>query len=542
MQRLDYLPPDYGLLLGSSAALTRDAPMRLSGAGWRTDPVSGHVFGLAPVPLTRLRYGRGFDPKAPWARSSFQWAARVAAAQAADREAFALWADLLSDWAGSNPPGRGINWLSPMECARRAMSLILASSFWWQHLVADQGLCDWLAGLLLMHAGFVAANPEVRPGGLTTNHTSANHCGLLACASAIPHYRLSAEWKARAADGLEGCIARQARWDGMSFEGSVPYHFYALDIFAHGALLMKKAGIDPSRRYLDLLGGMFRFLFDVADSRGGIPQLGDDDSGEWVTPRCAYMPAMMTTLHRAIFGSAPAPRAAASSRPVSGVASLRTGGVEAVLAAIPVGQDGLGGHNHEDLLQLCLTIRGNPVLIDPGSGSYNRDLAARSLLRSMESHNGPVPDGAPHYYSFPVGAPFDLAGAARFETFLEASAKAGGAAAGARIEIGGRTISRSVTVTEGSVEVSDSASSGGVTVRLTLDPRWTIGPGGANNIRLFSEGEELEIETDASFRIERGPCSPKYDTVVETAVLSMHSRTPGGLKFRIGPWVPGRQR
>jgi hypothetical protein len=544
LQRLDYLPSDYLMLLGSTAPLTRAGPVVQSGSGWRKDTVSGRLYSNAPTPFIKLRYGRGTDPKVPWENSSFRWAVRLAASRQGDSSAFEKWADLVGDWARNNPPGMGINWLSPMECSRRAVNLALAASLWWQQLVGDDGLNKWLARTILAHAELVSRNPEARPGGLTTNHTSANYCGLLTCAAAIPGYAESANWVAQAAVGLEACVERQVRRDGMTFEGSIPYHFYVLDIFAHASLLLRKVGFPPSERYLDLLRGQFRFLFDVMDSRGNLPQIGDDDSGEWITPRCAYMPAMMASLYRAIFGALPGSRPAATARSESGVTSLKRGDLEALVAACPPGQEGLGGHNHEDILQLCFSYRGMPVLIDPGSGSYSRDLARRSLLRSMLSHNGPVPDGADHYYTFPSRAPFDLVASKEISTRIEAREKAGRTGAVAKAELEGRALFRTVTLTRSAVEVSDhmlagNDRTGGFTVRLTLDPRWMVSSMAGDRLKLSTESCDLEFEASVPVTVENGLCSPRYDSVVETSVLCLHADSPRGILFRFGS-EPGR--
>jgi hypothetical protein len=545
MKRLDYLPADYVTLLGSTSRLPQSRHSPLSGRAWTIDPVSGYRYPDLPYPLIKLVYGRGSDPKAAWEGSSFTWSPRAASAAPGDAVAFGAWADLVADWAGNNPPGMGIQWLSPMECSRRAASLALASSFWWPFILEDEGLNSWLARILVEHGEFASRNPEIKPGGLTTNHTTANYCGLLTCALAVPGHAGSAAWIEQAAAGLESCMSRQVRHDGGSFEGSIPYSFYVLDIFAHAALLLRAAGVPPSAGYIERLGGLFQFVFDAFDSRGNLPQVGDDDSGEWVTPRCAYAPAMLGSLFASVFGAGPGPRPSARVRSESGVATLRRGGFEALVAACPIGQEGLGGHNHEDLLQLCVSFEGIPLVIDPGTGSYSRDLERRSLFRSMGLHNGPVPDGAGHYYGFPKGAPFDLSTASEFGTTMEVRDRGGRTGAVAKVEIGGRSVVRTVVLTQDSAEVSDfiavdGARSGGFSVRLTLDPRWEAKGGcGGNRLILAREGAELHFEASVPLVVERGPCSPRYDTENETNILSMHASSPEGIMFRFGRG-PGR--
>jgi len=55
-----------------------------------------------------------------------------------------------------------------------------------------------------------------------------------------------------------------------------------------------------------------------------------------------------------------------------------------------------GGHAHADALSLVLGVRGEPVFIDPGTGSYTTDPAARDRFRSSRMHNTLLLDGREH--------------------------------------------------------------------------------------------------------------------------------------------------
>jgi len=55
----------------------------------------------------------------------------------------------------------------------------------------------------------------------------------------------------------------------------------------------------------------------------------------------------------------------------------------------PIGQDGLGGHDHRDQLAIELWIDGVPWFRDPGSVTYTRDPELRNAYRSALAHVGP---------------------------------------------------------------------------------------------------------------------------------------------------------
>lgn len=56
----------------------------------------------------------------------------------------------------------------------------------------------------------------------------------------------------------------------------------------------------------------------------------------------------------------------------------------------PVGQEGLGGHDHRDQLAIELWVDGVPWFRDPGSANYTRDPDLRNAYRSVGAHAGPA--------------------------------------------------------------------------------------------------------------------------------------------------------
>ena len=71
----------------------------------------------------------------------------------------------------------------------------------------------------------------------------------------------------------------------------------------------------------------------------------------------------------------------------SGLYIMRHGGFYLAVDAGGTGQDGAGGHAHNDTLSLTLSAHGQPLLIDPGSYVYTADRALRDAFRSTAYHN-----------------------------------------------------------------------------------------------------------------------------------------------------------
>ncbi len=83
------------------------------------------------------------------------------------------------------------------------------------------------------------------------------------------------------------------------------------------------------------------------------------------------------------------PHAAFSSRgfEASGLYVMRHENFHLTVDAGGTGQDGAGGHAHNDTLSLTLCAFGQAFLIDPGSYLYTADPAARNVFRSTAYHN-----------------------------------------------------------------------------------------------------------------------------------------------------------
>jgi len=60
----------------------------------------------------------------------------------------------------------------------------------------------------------------------------------------------------------------------------------------------------------------------------------------------------------------------------------------------PLGYLSTAGHGHCDALHLSIWHKGEPIVIDPGTGAYHSDRRLRDYLSSWEAHNGPHPPKA----------------------------------------------------------------------------------------------------------------------------------------------------
>ena len=76
--------------------------------------------------------------------------------------------------------------------------------------------------------------------------------------------------------------------------------------------------------------------------------------------------------------------------PDFGFYAFKTDKIFAGIFAGPSGQNGIGGHSHNDKLSVFLTVDGKNILADPGTYLYTPSSAGRNKFRSSFSHNVPV--------------------------------------------------------------------------------------------------------------------------------------------------------
>jgi heparinase II/III-like protein len=354
----------------------------------------------------------------------------------------------LASWLGANPPLAGVNWASMLELAFRTLSWI-----WALHLFVDPAVADqtpWTVDLLLaIDRQLTHIERNLSYYFSPNTHLSGEALALYVSGRALPELTASARREAIGRRILLGEIDRQVAGDGGHCERSAQYHRYTLDYYML-ALIVARATHDPVapqfERVVDRLADATRLL---ADDRGRLPHLGDDDGGSmWMalTGRHAddvrdSLAVAAALVDRPDLSIGPAPEEAywLLAHPVFGYARRRpqapeTDGARADDAQL-VGARGLsraepdsgtissaalpdtgyyisrsdegthlvidggphgfqnGGHAHADALSMTMSVRGLPLLIDPGTGCYTVNRALRDRMRSTAMHNTVTIDG-----------------------------------------------------------------------------------------------------------------------------------------------------
>lgn len=382
---------------------------------WQRDFKSGYRWPSLPysrIEVTRL--GDASDAKVPWELSrchhflALARAARVLGEPGYGEELARAWAS----WLAANPVGIGINWANPMEVAIRAVNWAWAlSTIGPEALPAP--LRERIATSLRCHGRHIRWNLEGSPR-LHSNHYLADILGLLVIASVLEGGDAE-RWFRFAQRAFEREIIGQVGGDGLGFEASVGYHGLSLEMFLIARWVAVARGRPFSSRYDDRLAAMVEASRGIRSAAGLVPRFGDFDDGR-ILPLTEARPCSHDHLLWAaaiVTGCAPPPDPGGAGdavlsfgrrgwadavkrerRSTGDCVELADGGIwvlrgqrsELALRCGGVGQNGNGGHAHNDLCSYELSIDGVVLIADPGTYVYTADPAARNAFRSTRAH------------------------------------------------------------------------------------------------------------------------------------------------------------
>ena len=387
---------------------------------WHTEPLSGRQ---APrrhwSRIDHLDTSVVGDHKPVWELNRHQYLLAPAFCWVLDRDQ--RWFDLiqlhLESWLADNPPRLGINWVSSLEVAYRAIAWC-----WLLWILRD---APWKADLRAKLTASLVAHALHVERYLSTYYSPNTHLtgealGLFYVGTVLPDSRHAHRWRAKGSAILETWLDRQVHSDGVYFEQASQYHRYTTDIYLHYKLLADSTGWKVSDRVREVLGRLFDVLRSLVCGRGRIPLLGDDDGGLLLPldhrppddvralllagavvlerpdlifavetpPTLAYWLCGIEETDRLIGMTGVNPGWRDMYFADGGVAILRDGwGPEDAVAVIDAGPHGAlsCAHSHADAMALTLAIGSTELFVDRGTLTYTGP--ERNEFRSTASHN-----------------------------------------------------------------------------------------------------------------------------------------------------------
>lgn len=382
----------------------------------------------------------GFDIKVPWELSRFQHVLWLGQAylHTNDEKYTHEFVSQITDWIEKNPSRLGVNWACTMDVAIRAVNWLWGYNFFKNSPVLGDDFLLVFFKSLLVHGRHIINNLEWSEE-LTNNHYLSNLVGLVYLGILMPDFSEAARWRKFGLLELEKEMFKQVYEDGVNFEASTAYHRLETELFLSVTLLANLNGYTFSLNFMNRLEKMLDFMMYATKPDGLIPLVGDNDNGrlhrlkvypdplqEWRDYR--YLLAIGAVLFRRVkfaqaagdqweesiwfFGEEALmykqdieekqlPPLQLKSRSFSdaGWYIMRDKDMYMFISAGQNGQNGFGGHAHNDKLSFELFANGQTWIIDPGTYTYTSDYDLRNELRSTKYHNTVVVDGKEQNFS-----------------------------------------------------------------------------------------------------------------------------------------------
>jgi hypothetical protein len=396
---------------------------------WQLDFKSGHRWNekafyqdLHPAP-----YPGGYDIKVPWELSRCQHFAWLGQAYwlSADETYAREFCSQVERWISNNPPQLGVNWVCAMDVGIRAVNWLWGYAYFRHSPSLSDEFHLRFYHSLLEHGRHIMHNLEYSEA-LTSNHYLSDLVGLIYLGVLLPELKEAQTWQDFGLRELESEMFKQVYPDGVDFEASTNYHRLTTELFLSATILAKINGKVFSPEYLARLERMVAVLGLIMRPDGTTPVIGDQDNGrlhrlkvwgnpilEWSDFRPLFAAGAIwfqkpvniqftnTDLAEAFWLTGPEsvrqyqqnqqktmPLPPASALlPDGGWAVLRDHDNYLMIKVGSVGQNGQGGHSHNDSLNIEVFAGSQTWIVDPGTFVYTADYETRHTFRQTQAHN-----------------------------------------------------------------------------------------------------------------------------------------------------------
>jgi len=408
-------------LLGSGPRQLSPEGKGYQSIDWPSDFKSGYTWNQKTF-YRNIQYGRieGVDIKVPWELSRFHHLNILGQAYilTKNKKYVEEFINQIRDWIKNNTVGFGVNWKCTMDVAIRASTWLVAQEYFSEEGLISDDFWQKFYTSIYEHGKFIRNHLENK-GKITNNHYIADLVGLFFIAVYCSFYKESKEWQDFAIKELTREITKQVYPDGCDFEASTSYHRLVLEMLFYTELLAQRADINLPDEYKNRVRKMFEFSLYCIKPNGRIPQIGDNDNGRFLIfskrsilehkyllsfAAIYYRESMFNVLGfdldeeaywvfglegKEIFYNVPLRKDPVESKafPDSGRYIMHKGNDYCFISCGPNGQNGNGGHAHNDKLSFELMLNGHDIIVDPGTYVYTAYPEERNKFRSTGYHN-----------------------------------------------------------------------------------------------------------------------------------------------------------
>ncbi len=342
------------------------------------------------------KYNPTLDPRARWTRELHRhrwWSVLAVAYQKTSDERYAReFVNVMIDWVKNNPPPPNKNegdvvWTLMGVGMRCVIWTSAFPIFYRSEFFSDEAKLLMLRSLY-DHAQYLALFKT------ENNHLLRESNGLAYIGVYFPEFRKAEHWRKIAFERLESALIEQVNTDGSHFEVSPAYQWLAVEEFQATLDLLKASNTTFNHVDLsDYLAKMYRMLAYISRPDGSMPQLNDGFMEHKDLQLRQLVAAGNELNYQDIVyiatqgkeGSLPTKTSIEFEH--AGLYVMRSDwSEEARYLIFDCGPFG-GPHGHEDKLSIEVFAYGQPLIIDPGSYTYNVANPYRNFFVSSRSHN-----------------------------------------------------------------------------------------------------------------------------------------------------------
>jgi hypothetical protein len=395
---------------------------------WHKDIYSGESFPAIFSKKINIRFNSGASAKNVWEINRLQFLTHIVINyRISGREFYIIkFKEILSSWIDQNPYLQGINWYSNIEVNIRLISWF----FCWQILdVEDLAIKNkqfrdfvetkWIPSIY-HHCYYSYHNPSRFSSA--NNHLISEYAGLFIACS-LWKFKESEKWLRYTSKGLEKEIKKQHS-KGINKEETSQYIQFVTDFFLLSYVIGEKTNLPFSEDYRKHLNEIFTYIFVLLDCKSNFPKYGDEDDGKCINlfndNNFNNFKSLMTSgsvifkdqvfksksngfdlKNRILFGEEgkltynlipdilPVENSKFFKDEGHFIFRKQENNMEIYLHfdAAPLGYLSIAAHGHADALSFILHVDGQPVIVDPGTYTYNTQPEWRKFFIGTLAHN-----------------------------------------------------------------------------------------------------------------------------------------------------------
>lgn len=327
------------------------------------------------------------DVKVPWYLSCLRHVNTIGYAykQTGNSKYTNWFCEHIDNWLDSNPFLLGVNWVSPLEVAIRAINLVWAFYFFKDTQAISSKFWERYCCSLYDHLLYLENNWETYDGR-TNNHYLSNLVGYLYL---LWFFKDFSESKQK----IRWCwsqILKEFEWqifdEGTSYEGSTAYHRLVTELFYHALGLAKELNLVWPETAQQKFERMCLFINNCFVNNNYYITIGDDDSGRvlpWSsfdTKKSTEQVLLSQTVLQVLSQSI-------SKYSAFGLTFIKTDSWYMSLRHQAYTKRQPSGHFHNDIGSITLAVHDIPLIIDPCSYVYTASSYWRNNFRSVQAHN-----------------------------------------------------------------------------------------------------------------------------------------------------------